>query len=50
MGLSKENIATVLNAGVVAGYDIADALIKGGEAALGWSRNKLRELGELNED
>jgi tape measure domain-containing protein len=34
MGLSKENIATVLNAGVVAGYDIADALIKGGEGTV----------------
>jgi hypothetical protein len=40
-------------------YDNADStsdcgyisyLLWGGKAALGWSRNKLRELGELNED
>jgi len=39
-------------------YDNADStsdcgyisyLLWGGKAALGWSRNKLRELGELNE-
>lgn len=33
-GLSQENLTAILNAGAVAGYDIADALVKGGNSTI----------------